>query len=623
MVDITNALSTHLSRYDIHSRLGSGGMATVYRATDKNLHRDVAIKVLHEHLLYEETFKERFVQEARLIASLNHPNIIQIYDFDTLDTDMGKLYYMVMAYLPGDTLIDVMTACRADNETLEHERTRHIVKDLAEALDYAHQRDMIHRDVKPANIIFTEEDHVVLTDFGIARLAQSSGLTQEDTIIGTPAYMSPEQATGQKIDYRSDIYSLGVILFELLTGRPPFDDDSTVSLLLKHAQTPPPPVSKFMEMRNPALDAVLNRALAKAPEDRYQSATALYNDLEFAIMQESDTERFQRGALPKSAEVYAAQKATSKLPETAILDAADLPQPKKRNSDSSITRTIHTLVIKPARQNPLGFAALAIGVIALLLIARIAQNQRTPVPTPPPIAAVTVDSEDDNTEDLGAVSMAGIGSMVGEAAFFDSNFSEDEPTNIYWQLTPEDDAPIQRTIEDGIYRISTDMTSLATTTLLDPEFIYEDARIMLEGRLSETSASPSSAFGIIFRYQDDENFNVFAVDGRGRYSIWKLENDTWCELRTACNGGDAEDVWQPSEDIQRLGEVNTLDITITDNVLLLSVNGEFLMTVEEDTFGPGPIGIYMATTSQGGATALIDNFDIRMVENTIDSMTGE
>ncbi|MEL6527055.1 MAG: serine/threonine-protein kinase, partial [Chloroflexota bacterium] len=182
MANISNTLSTQLTRYKIKERLGSGGMATVYRATDTNLDREVAIKVLHEHLLYEKTFKERFVREARLIASLNHPNIIQIYDFDTLESDSGKVYFMVMNYLPGDTLIDVMTSCRADHETLAHEKTRHIVKDLAEALDYAHERDMIHRDVKPANIIFTDDEHVVLTDFGIARLAQGSNLTQEDTI---------------------------------------------------------------------------------------------------------------------------------------------------------------------------------------------------------------------------------------------------------------------------------------------------------------------------------------------------------------------------------------------------------------------------------------------------------
>ena len=240
MVNTTNILAQHLTRYDIKNRLGSGGMATVYRALDKNLNRDVAIKVLHEHLVHEETFKDRFEQEAQYIASFNHPNVIQIYDFDTIESDDGKIYYMVMPYLRGETLCEVLDTCREKEATLPHERIKEIISDLADALDYAHARGMVHRDVKPANILFDENKRAVLTDFGIARLAENSGLTAEGTIIGTPSYMSPEQATGNETDYRSDLYSLGIILFELLTGKPPFDDESTVSLLLKHAQTPPP-----------------------------------------------------------------------------------------------------------------------------------------------------------------------------------------------------------------------------------------------------------------------------------------------------------------------------------------------------------------------------------------------
>ena len=217
MVNITNILGKYLTRYDVKSRLGSGGMATVYHAVDKNLGRDVAIKVLHEHLIHDDTFKERFEQEAKFIASFNHPNIIQIYDFNTIESEDGKIYYMVMPYLSGDTLIDVLDECRDKEATLPHDRIREIITDLAEALDYAHARGMVHRDVKPANILFDENQRAVLTDFGIARLAQTSGLTADGTIIGTPAYMSPEQATGQDTDHRSDIYSLGIILFEFMS----------------------------------------------------------------------------------------------------------------------------------------------------------------------------------------------------------------------------------------------------------------------------------------------------------------------------------------------------------------------------------------------------------------------
>ncbi|MGJ3238960.1 MAG: serine/threonine-protein kinase [Anaerolineae bacterium] len=609
MVNVATTLNDNLSRYNVKERLGSGGMATVYRATDTNLGREVAIKVLHEHLVYEDTFKDRFKQEAQFIASFNHPNIVQIYDFDTLDIPEGKLYYMVMPYLNGHTLIDVLQGCRMEEATLPHERIREIIGDLADALDYAHERGMVHRDVKPANILFNERERAILTDFGIARLANHSALTAEGSIIGTPAYMSPEQATGADVDYRSDLYALGVILFELLTGRPPFDDESTISLLLKHVQTNPPLVSEYLQMENPALDAVLNTALAKDPNNRYQSGRALKMALAEAISQEPTEARYQPSVMRSQAPLH---PKSVRLPETAVLD--ELPVEPERQ-DESINRTIHTLLIQPAKQNPLGFAALTVAIIALLLIARLAQNQ-----IDQPLLTATTENV---IAEEGVMSMAGVDSMVGQSAFFTSDFMLDDPLNSYWEQT--NNASIQRVIDEGQYRIRNEQAGLAITSLVNPDgFRYQDVNIMFAGEISATSASDSSAFGIVFRYQDADNYNVFAVDGMGRYSIWKRETGQWCELRTACNGGTSSTDWEFNAIINPLGEANTLTVNVFEDQIAGYVNDQQVVMLTDTTFTEGAIGIYMATTQLGAAEVHIDQYVVMPgMSPSSSSMTGE
>jgi serine/threonine protein kinase len=263
-----------LGKYQVQQEVGRGGMGAVYQCYDPLLDRVVAIKVLAPHLVWEKDFLERFLREARAAARLQHPNIIAVYDVG----QDGNNYYFVMAYLPGPSLKQLITQ-RGRFAAVDAVR---VLRQLADALDYAHGRGLIHRDVKPANVMFDERGQAVLTDFGIAKAAEESRLTATGSSIGTPHYMAPEQITGSPVDARTDQYSLGIVAFELLTGRVPFDADTTTAILFKHVNNPPPSILALCPDLPSAVDGVLNRALSKSPAERYGSCGMLVNALEQA-----------------------------------------------------------------------------------------------------------------------------------------------------------------------------------------------------------------------------------------------------------------------------------------------------------------------------------------------------
>ena len=265
-----------IGRYVVREEIGQGGMATVYRALDPHFQRDVAIKVLPLHFLHDPRFRARFEREARIVAGLQHPAIVPVYDFGE---DNGQPY-LVMALMSGGSLED-----RLRQGPMPLVETERIIGRLAPALDAAHQRGVVHRDLKPANILFDQWNEPYLTDFGIVKLVQGSGddsasLTTIGGIIGTPAYMSPEQVQGTTIDGRSDIYSLGVILFQMLSGRLPYDATTPIGLAFKHVSEPVPSIQALGHARLPAeFQTIVNQAMAKLPDDRYATALALSRDL--------------------------------------------------------------------------------------------------------------------------------------------------------------------------------------------------------------------------------------------------------------------------------------------------------------------------------------------------------
>src|SRR5919106_1600982 len=254
-------------RYEVQTTLGRGGMAQVYRATDRVLGRAVAVKILSRRFSSDEKFVARFRREAQASAGLNHPHVVSVFDTGSHD----GVHYIVMEYVEGETL----GALLARDGPLPPDRAGRIAADVAAALESAHQKGLVHRDVKPGNVMIDHDGRVKVVDFGIARAAADDTLTQTGLVLGTAAYLSPEQARGDKVDARSDIYSLGCVLYEMMTGRTPFVADSSVAMAYSHVNEEPRPPSEKRPEVPPELDAVVMRALEKEPSQRFASAAEM------------------------------------------------------------------------------------------------------------------------------------------------------------------------------------------------------------------------------------------------------------------------------------------------------------------------------------------------------------
>lgn len=262
---------TLAGRYLIDDLVGHGGMSSVYRATDSNLKRMVAVKLIHQHLTGDGDFLRRFETEAEAIAQLRHSNIIQVFDFSQHE---GQ-YYMVMEFVAGESLQQRLRRLNESGRKLSTDEIVKIAAGVCDGVEYAHKRGMIHRDIKPANIMLSVQGDAILTDFGLAKIAGTTQHTAAGAVMGTALYMSPEQIRGEQLDGRTDIYALGVTLFEMAGGRPPYTADSAMTVLMMHLNDPLPDIRELNPDVSPGLAAVIEKALAKDPNGRYASAAEM------------------------------------------------------------------------------------------------------------------------------------------------------------------------------------------------------------------------------------------------------------------------------------------------------------------------------------------------------------
>ena len=335
-----------LGKYEVLEHIGHGGMAEVYKGQHVRLDRPVAIKILHPFLADEEGFVVRFQREARIVATLRHPNIMQVFDFDYHEE--LNIYYMVMEYIEGSTLKSMMM----EQEKVPVEDAVRVGAAIAEALDYAHRRDMVHRDIKPANIMFTSEGEPVLTDFGIAKMMSLSGLTASGAMIGTPAYMAPEVGLGKKGASAADIYSLGVVMYQMVTGQLPFESDNPMNMVMQHINDAPPLPAQLNPELPSTLEVVILRTLNKKPEERFVNAGAMASALRHALGMDTPTREFVLEAtpLPKGSKEQEQEQEQEQAPDQ------DRAQEQTPTSDASQAKVDNLLVKdwsdEPAPETP-------------------------------------------------------------------------------------------------------------------------------------------------------------------------------------------------------------------------------------------------------------------------------
>jgi serine/threonine protein kinase/beta-lactam-binding protein with PASTA domain len=456
------------NRYELGGILGRGGMADVRVGRDLRLGRTVAIKQLRPDLASDESFQARFRREAQSAAALNHPSIVAVYDTgEAPDIHGNNIPYIVMEYVDGQTLRDILR----DGRKLLPERSLSITSDVLSALDYSHRAGIIHRDIKPANVMLTPSGQVKVMDFGIARALADASMTQTAAVIGTAQYLSPEQARGETVDARSDIYSTGCLLYELLTGRPPFIGESPVSVAYQHVREEARPPSQFNPDVSGTIDNIVAKSLAKKTEDRYQSAADMRADLERAIA--GQTVAAPTDPRPASATTVGAVEALSGLsgnqnatqltdavrggPPTMAGNRPGLPPPGRRAQRSN-TRSKTTFWV--------------LAVVALLLLGTAAWallRDQTPEVTKTAIPDVTGQTYDEASSQL-------------EAANFKVEKSEQADDTVAEGDVISQDPAGGTEVEAGAtvtLMVSTGKEKVAIPRLSG--YTYDDAKNLLEG----------------------------------------------------------------------------------------------------------------------------------------------
>lgn len=615
-------IGKHIGQYEVVGQIGQGGMATVYKAFQPSINRYVAIKILPSQYAQDPNFVKRFEHEARAIAALEHPHILPVYDFGTQD----GLTYMVMRYVEGGTLSNLM------GQPMPAKQVVRLIGAVARALDYAHKQGIVHRDIKPSNILIDKNGEPLLTDFGIAKkLIEGSGATQltgSGTVLGTPAYMSPEQAKGQPVDGRSDIYSLGVVLYELLTGQQPYQAETPLGVVLKHVSEPlPPPHSVNPDVPAP-LEQIVIKAMAKDPNQRYPSLAEMEQALQTALKE------IEGGA-----------------------STINVPSPPT-GSTRPLTEAVPPAPKKSGMTGPLLIGGGIVAVLLCLLggglaLFRLAASPddttptvagRTPVSigiektaTPTPASADLPPDSDTPTPELFATdelsiewtaTMAALEvEMTAAAATFDASLAAiatpDSSTDLpasdgevvledtfesnqnNWHTGVEDDeyGHTEYSLTDGYYRITQEAAQnvFIWSKLRDTDF--DNFVMSVEATPGDYTAP--FGYGLTLRENFEGDLYVFELNTDGDFTVGAHQGGEWKTLQD----------WSPAEGAVADGP-NQLTVRALDSSLTFSVNGQEVATIEDYALDRGVIGLGLELFEAGDkATIDFDNLVVQSLSS--------
>lgn len=591
-----------IGQYQIVEQIGQGGMATVYKAFQPSINRYVAIKILPSQYAQDPNFVKRFEHEAKAIAALEHPHILPVYDFGTQD----GLTYMVMRYIPEGTLSNLM------GQPISNERVVRLIGAMARALDYAHKQGVVHRDIKPSNILIDKNGEALLTDFGIAKMMETTGATQltgAGSVLGTPAYMSPEQAKGQTVDGRSDIYSLGVVLYELLTGQQPFRADTPLAVVLKHVSEPlAPPRTVKADIPEP-LERIVLKAMAKDPAQRYQSAGEMEQALNTALQEVAGT--IKTVTVPPAA----------KPPTQDITNVVPPPAPQKKSIMGPIL--IGGAVV--ALLLCLGGGALVYFMastgdngptptaVARSTVSIGVQKTATSTPVPPtdtptssptplpatdePTPAVPT-SEPTISGDVVIPELPDLGKILFQDDFSNNgnDWFEGEQSDEYGLTTSE--------FVDGRYRISQEAKQGVFVWNSQDGRNFKDFFLSVEATPVEYSAN--FAYGVTVRENSNGDLYVFEIDTDGYYSVSAKVDNEWTTLVD----------WTKLKAIKSEG-TNRLAVQAFDSTFTFLINDEFATTVEDDSLSNGEVGLALDLYNEGDKASVdFDNLQVLNLSDT-------
>jgi serine/threonine protein kinase len=562
-------IGNQLGPYQIISRVGSGGMTVVYKAYQPNLERYVALKVLSPHHMQQPAILERFNQEIQIIARLEHPHIVPMYDYGQSE----GYFYMVMRLIESGSLYD-----RFHGQPFGLGQIRQIISQVGDALDYAHSKGIIHRDIKMKNILMDNRDNALLSDFGIAKVLESdANLTQVGRTLGTPTHMAPEQIQGDPVDGRTDIYALGVLLFQLSTGRTPYYADSSPDIIMMHLYNPVPSARAINPTLPEALDKVISTALAKIPAERYATAGEMVRAVHEATFDKTPTLVDQELSTTLPSIVALEKRPTPEETEKTI----HLPEPPQESTPKRQASAPAPTMGRPRPHRTSRLSRLVLlfgGVTILLLVVVIGLIVYLARQTP--VASQTAG---------GDVSLSGA---------VTANLPTPQPSPAATAPSPAELVWEELLKRPEIVQVAG--ANEAEGLVFDD--LYQD--FILQAEVVQLKGSPDSSYGLTFREDENsDNYYSFEISPDGFWGFYKISNclETDCEAQLL-RGGETEAIHAQG--------LQTLQVEAVGPDFTLYINGEKVEDLTDTAFSEGHAGVIVTTGDEGGAEVRFERLKI-------------